>query len=193
MHRQSFYYHFRDKYELVNWIFNEEFLSFMKKNPHYNTRWSFFNEICQYFYDNRDFYRKVLMVEEQNSFSEYFSNFLQNIFYQYLKIVLEENEDLDFYIHFYTDAIISAVKRWISSENCYQPEKFISLIRSCLTVSSITLHPAPSPLRVLFHLMESSCITQLRETHPAVPPIHDSIKRVQFFQKKDPVLFSYLS
>lgn len=138
MHRQSFYYHFRDKYELVNWIFNEEFLSFMKKNPHYNTRWSFFNEICQYFYDNRDFYRKVLMVEEQNSFSEYFSNFLQNIFYQYLKIVLEENEDLDFYIHFYTDAIISAVKRWISSENCYQPEKFISLIRSCLTVSSIT-------------------------------------------------------
>ena len=29
MNRKSFYYHFKDKYELVNWIFYEEFLKNM--------------------------------------------------------------------------------------------------------------------------------------------------------------------
>lgn len=27
MNRKSFYYHFRDKYDLVNWIFQTEFLT----------------------------------------------------------------------------------------------------------------------------------------------------------------------
>ena len=27
MNRKSFYYHFRDKYDLVNWIFDTEFLT----------------------------------------------------------------------------------------------------------------------------------------------------------------------
>ena len=31
MHRQSFYYHFKDKYELVNWIFHDEFVNPMLK------------------------------------------------------------------------------------------------------------------------------------------------------------------
>ncbi len=132
MHRQSFYYHFKDKYELVNWIFNEEFIEFVNNNVNHKENWSFLEDICQYFYDNRNFYQKVLMVEEQNSFSEYFSQFLQKIFYQCLKNILTENTHLDFYIHFYTDAIIAAIKRWISSENCCPPKKFISLIHSCL-------------------------------------------------------------
>ena len=32
MNRKSFYYHFKDKYELVNWIFNEEFIDFVNNN-----------------------------------------------------------------------------------------------------------------------------------------------------------------
>ena len=30
MSRKSFYYHFKDKYDLLNWIFDTEFISFVK-------------------------------------------------------------------------------------------------------------------------------------------------------------------
>lgn len=139
MHRQSFYYHFKDKYELVNWIFHDEFVNPMLKNPDLIGRLKFLQEICQYFYDNRDFYRKVLAINEQNSFSEYLSHFLQKVFYQYFRNILGSIEDIDFYIDFYTDAMISTIKRWISSENCYPPEKFLALVHSCLLVSIISM------------------------------------------------------
>ena len=31
MNRKSFYYHFKDKYDLVNWIFDTEFISVMSR------------------------------------------------------------------------------------------------------------------------------------------------------------------
>ena len=30
MNRKSFYYHFKDKYDLLNWIFDTEFISFAR-------------------------------------------------------------------------------------------------------------------------------------------------------------------
>ena len=55
MNRKSFYYHFKDKYDLVNWIFDTEFLSIAHKTPDPGI-WDFLNDICPFFYENRDFY-----------------------------------------------------------------------------------------------------------------------------------------
>ena len=33
MNRQSFYYHFRDKYDLVNWIFYTELITELQNSP----------------------------------------------------------------------------------------------------------------------------------------------------------------
>ena len=39
MNRKSFYYHFKDKYDLLNWIFDVEFLHLFKGIPE-RKRWS---------------------------------------------------------------------------------------------------------------------------------------------------------
>ena len=31
MNRKSFYYHFKDKYDLLNWIFDTDFIAFVRK------------------------------------------------------------------------------------------------------------------------------------------------------------------
>lgn len=72
LNRKSFYYHFRDKYELVSWIYYTEFMETALKKQ-YRDSWEFMDEICSYFYENRIFYRKCFQQEGQNSFSEYFS------------------------------------------------------------------------------------------------------------------------
>ena len=43
MSRKSFYYHFRDKYDLVNWIFDTEFLQSIRPE-NYTAGW--FWQIC---------------------------------------------------------------------------------------------------------------------------------------------------
>ena len=55
MNRKSFYYHFKDKYELVNWIFYEEFLKNMDVSR-YKTSRDILEDLCKYFYRERTFY-----------------------------------------------------------------------------------------------------------------------------------------
>ena len=56
MNRKSFYYHFRDKHDLVNWIFQTEFIETIHLTDYANA-WVFLGAICAYFYQERDFYR----------------------------------------------------------------------------------------------------------------------------------------
>lgn len=70
MNRKSFYYHFRDKYDLVNWIFDTDFIALALNRS--ADRWELIEVVCNYFYENRSFYRKALRVKGQNSFSENF-------------------------------------------------------------------------------------------------------------------------
>ena len=51
MNRKSFYYHFKDKYDLVNWIFDTEFIAVAKKKTYLDI-WELLTELCDYFYDS---------------------------------------------------------------------------------------------------------------------------------------------
>ena len=62
MNRKSFYYHFRDKYDLINWIYDTEFIS-VARSKLYASGWSRVADLCAYFYENRSFYNKVLAIE----------------------------------------------------------------------------------------------------------------------------------
>lgn len=67
MNRKSFYYHFKDKYDLLNWIFDTEFREFAIRSSCLET-WDLMLSLCYYLYENRKFYRKALAIDGQNSF-----------------------------------------------------------------------------------------------------------------------------
>lgn len=52
--RKTFYYHFRDKYELAEWIFNTEFISVLNE-AEMEDRWLFVSAVCRYFHRERTF------------------------------------------------------------------------------------------------------------------------------------------
>ena len=76
MNRKSFYYHFKDKYDLVNWIFDMEYLQLSSRQD-YAGIWDFLTELCSFFYENRSFYRRALRIEGQNSLLEHFKEVLE--------------------------------------------------------------------------------------------------------------------
>ena len=58
MNRQSFYYHFKDKYDLVNWIYYTEFVVTIKDEQQPTLQ--LLKNICDYFYDNKTFIEMLL-------------------------------------------------------------------------------------------------------------------------------------
>lgn len=75
INRKTFYYHFKDKYDLVNWIYDTEFMEAIRRKS-YTSGWEFLEDLCDYLYANKTFYRRVLKVKGQNSFSEHFRELL---------------------------------------------------------------------------------------------------------------------
>ena len=100
MNRKSFYYHFKDKYDLVNWIFDTEITKIFSEEEWKNAgfTWDILVPV------NRKF---LAMVEEE-----------------------EKGEHEEFYIHFFSDAFLAALVRWLEDRECVSPQEFSALLRS---------------------------------------------------------------
>ena len=134
MNRKSFYYHFKDKYDLVNWIYDTEFIEAVS-NKDYHSIWEFFVDICRYFSDNRAFYQAALDIEGQNSFSEHFKDFLEPVLEAYLKDAFHGKKLRQFQIDFYVDGFTCAIERWLKNTDPISPEDFVEGIRACILIS----------------------------------------------------------
>ena len=135
MNRQSFYYHFQDKYELMNWIFDMEFIEFIQRGDK-DISIEEMMALFRILYDNRAFYRNALSVQGQNSLSDHIRELALPILQSKLKEALSENEDSGFYVEFFIDALLWAIIRWIRDENCEPPEKFIPHFFSCILATA---------------------------------------------------------
>ena len=127
MNRKSFYYHFKDKYDLVNWIFDTEFISEFRENGR-NDILAFYEDAVRYFYDNRNFYRKALSVKGQNSFSDHFRDLIFSICMLKLPAILGETctgSELNLHMNFLADAVICSLERWLCDKECLSAEELI--------------------------------------------------------------------
>ena len=131
MSRKNFYYHFKDKYNLLNWIFDTEFLEVTARRNASATE-DLFVLMCTYFYDNRNFYRKAFEVKGQNSFCEHFYELLYTAFQAHLHEILGKANTSEFQVNFFADAIAMTVQRWIMDENCMTPEEFQKQLKTCI-------------------------------------------------------------
>lgn len=127
MNRKSFYYHFRDKYDLVNWIFDTDFIALTLNRS--ADRWELIEVFCNYFYENRNFYRKVLRVKGQNSFSEHFREFLHPLIHTRIKEILDQKDIPQLFVDFLTDGLVCSMERWLLDKNCMPPNQFVSTIK----------------------------------------------------------------
>lgn len=128
MSRKGFYYHFRDKYDLVNWIFYSEFVVRLYEKPEESV-WEFYEDICVYFHDNRSFYVNAFAIQGQNSFSDYFCEIIHPLARARLKATYGDGSDYDFYATFFTDAFRASLERWLSEQFEIPPLAFVGLIK----------------------------------------------------------------
>ena len=133
MNRKSFYYHFKDKYDLVNWIFDTEFISVLnQQNEGPRNSMEAIEALSVYFYKNHNFYRKALSVEGQNSFVSHFHELMSVSFRSRLRGLAGSEKVTDFQINFFADAAVLIFQRWILDKNCMTPDEFVTQLKICL-------------------------------------------------------------
>ncbi|MBR2719446.1 MAG: TetR/AcrR family transcriptional regulator C-terminal domain-containing protein [Clostridia bacterium] len=130
MNRQSFYYHFRDKYELLNWIFDMDFLELLQKENG-GDRPEGIVVLCNILYANRDFYRSAFSVQGQNSLADHVREIALPLMKDKLAGALPD-DDPAFYLDFFLDVLLGAIFRWIMDANPEPPETFIPHFFSCI-------------------------------------------------------------
>lgn len=131
MNRKSFYYHFKDKFDLVNWIFDTELITTTKQRE-YQNGWELLEEVCFYVNNNRAYYRKLFRLEGENAFSEYFREYIVSVISNDLKNVFWVERERDFYVDFYTDAFICALERWLLKRDNISASEFVPLLKQGL-------------------------------------------------------------
>lgn len=131
MNRKSFYYHFKDKYDLVNWIFDIEFFKIIGQKEQKDS-WEILENLCTYFYENKNFYRNALKVQGQNSFEEHLVELITPVLEIRIQELIGETEANEFYMNFIMDAFLGSLKRWILDKKEMPPEQFAELLKSCL-------------------------------------------------------------
>lgn len=138
MNRKTFYYHFKDKYDLVNWIYYTEFEQEFSQKPAH-TSWESLLYLCQYLYENQEFYRNALEITGQNSFYEYFGELLIPYIATYLNPIFEDDIHRHFYVDFFCDATRIAIVRWINSGATLSPQEFVHMVRKAATGMAVKI------------------------------------------------------
>ncbi|MFO8068754.1 MAG: dihydroxyacetone kinase transcriptional activator DhaS [Alkalibacterium sp.] len=128
MRRQTFYYHFQDKYELLEWIFKTESKENISDLIGYE-RWDIIlKQIFVYFDREQKFYKNALAVSEQNQFIEYLYSNLKSLFSRALSDIhhpteVTFNENNNLISSFLSHGLVGVIKDWIQSGCQIPPEE----------------------------------------------------------------------
>lgn len=127
--RQTFYYHFKDIYDLVEWIFQTEAIESIKDYRSYGTWQQGFLMIFNYVKENLNFCTNCF-----NSLGrEPLDRFLYHTVYDLLIHVIDEvakgsnltEKECSFIANFYCYAFIGIMSQWIREGAKEDPEKII--------------------------------------------------------------------
>ena len=136
INRQTFYYHFKDIYDLLEWVYTNEVTKALGEKKTYETWQQGFKQIFQYIVNNKEF-----VLTTFNSVSrEYLERYLYNEVYLLLIGVVEEKakgiavreKDKSFIADFYKYAFVGIVLDWIKSGMKEESDKIIERLNKLI-------------------------------------------------------------
>lgn len=116
INRQTFYYHFRDIYDLLTWIFLNESI---RNAENITNSTEAIAALFSYIEENRAFVENVLSSAGRELLIEFFYNSIYSVQMRALKLKDKDNilssEDKKFIARFYSPAIIYVFVFWIDN------------------------------------------------------------------------------
>jgi len=131
--RQAFYYHFKDKYDLMNWIYYTEAAQFMNSYSVAEHWTDELKDLCYYMQENKVFYINALNTVGQNSFQEYLHDYIYHIASSVIEDMI--GPDLDrkkwgFVAELFATAFVGLIVRWANRGMNEDPAQYLDQIRN---------------------------------------------------------------
>ena len=136
VNRQTFYYHFKDIYDLLEWVYTNEATRALDGKKTYDTWQQGFTQILDYMLENKSF-----VLNTFNSVSrEYLERYLYNEIQLLLMGVVEEKakgmsvreNDKEFIADFYKYAFVGLLLDWIKKGMKEKPVDIISRLNTLI-------------------------------------------------------------
>lgn len=126
MSRQTFYRNFRDKYDLINWYFDELLLQYFAKIGKGEAIKASLQQKFTFMLEEKDFYLQAFKHEGQNSLKEHD---LKLILWYYRKWIKEKtgrelSEEMDFMLRFFCCGCVYMTANWVMDGMKDSPAQF---------------------------------------------------------------------
>ncbi|MCI1964907.1 MAG: dihydroxyacetone kinase transcriptional activator DhaS [Oscillospiraceae bacterium] len=133
VNRQTFYYHFKDKYDLVNWIYYNEVVSVVSSQKSFHDWSDVMLDILNIMKREKYFYRNALNVTGQNAFQDYFFNLTKSLLIEIIGAMEDgkgiREDDKNFIAEFYTYGLVGIVIQWARNGMKEQPRELVGKLK----------------------------------------------------------------
>ena len=131
--RQTFYYHFRDKYELLQWTYEQDAASIFDENIDFENWHRYMASLLSLIKQESDFYQNTISCDE-TIFRSFIFSLTTSIFYLAIDTLdlhhqITQN-DKTFYSEFFSFGIAGVIINWIKSGMKESPEKLAGNMKS---------------------------------------------------------------
>jgi len=131
MNRRTFYYHFKDIYELLEWFYHDEALKQLEINSTYETWTNEFLYLFHYIEANK----KITLCVFKSLGREYLEKFMYKSIFRVVKtIVYDLATDLevkesqkDFIANYYTVSLVGILTHWIQTDFTPSPVEITNM------------------------------------------------------------------
>lgn len=135
--RNTFYYHFRDKYDVISWIFYTEITPLIGDTISMDQWGSGMRALCRYMQENKSFYMNVLQFEGQNSFADCLMDFYQNLVRTLIvnaggEQLLKPNQ-IKMISRFYAHGMSGVLLDWVKNGMVRDPDSTVATLEDLLS------------------------------------------------------------
>lgn len=131
---QNFYYHFKDKFDLLTWYYIQDIENVWYSNPDRPGSENM-HEAYEHIWKQRDFYRNGFEDNSDNSLVNHIIDFEITLYTDVLKRRnVEIDKKMEFVIRYHSCACAEMTRYWLLGENPVNPKKFTELIMDSMPV-----------------------------------------------------------
>lgn len=126
--RPTFYNYFQDKYEVMEYIFQENIVNKVAMVLDHHMETEAVRLLFHCLYKDRDLYKKAYTIDGPNSFDHMMFTFINNTFYQLIKhhpLKPDKSNGMlttEMIAKYYTFGLADAIKSWLTTDNKFSAE-----------------------------------------------------------------------
>ena len=136
VNRMTFYYHFKDIYDLVDWILMEDAAKTMEGRQSFDTWTEAFLDILHQIRDNKALVLNVYRSVGREQVEQYLYKLLDPMLKEFAdrecRDITVQDDDKQFVVDFYKYALVGVVLEWIRRDMKNDPKKMVERVSTMI-------------------------------------------------------------